>query len=92
MKIKPASSFKYNRPDEVAECWNGVTEAGLYGPLWNAMDDAKPLGELIDMEDSSPEDAIGLNSVASLWHKFTPEQQRKLNELAKRHKKEWDDL
>lgn len=89
--ILPRSKFSYYRPDEVAECWEGVidrnaaTEAAkmeLYHALWDAMDGAKPLSELVNIEDCGPHDVIGLNSVADFWDRFTPAQQARLNELA----------
>lgn len=87
--MKPHEAFKYIRPDEVAECWNGVLtdEPGdaryeLYDALWRSMEGMKELSELIHIEESAPDDALGLNNLASVWDKFTPEQQARLNELA----------
>lgn len=77
--------FKHMRPDEVAECYNGIYHVpGLYKALWNSMDDMKPLSELICIEDSSPQDAVGLNTLASVWDRFSPEHQRALVEAANR--------
>jgi len=80
-KIKPHASFGYIRPDEVAECWENISSE-LYRALWESMSGEKPLSQQIDMENSSPCDAIGISTLASLWAKFTPEQQVQLNELA----------
>ena len=85
MSQKPANIFSYLRPDEVAECWNGVIKDGdfsLYDALWNALDGAPALGDVIDIENSGPDDAIGINSVASLWGKFSEDQQARLNQIA----------
>ena len=35
--MKPHSSFNYVRPDEVAECWDGVTPT-LYQSLWDCVE------------------------------------------------------
>lgn len=89
--LTPHDFFKHIRPDEVAECWDGVLDVdaktedekwALYQALWKSMDDMKPLSEIIDIEDSCPQDAIGFNTVASVWDKFTPAQQERLNALA----------
>jgi hypothetical protein len=75
--------FDHIRPDEVAECWEGVTSVpGLYKALWNSMSDMQPLSELIDIEESSPGDAVGFNTLASVWQKFSPEHQAALTRLA----------
>jgi len=74
-------SFKYIRPDEVAECWDGVPD-DLYTALWASMDGMPSLKEQIHMEESAPGDAVGLNTVESVWHLFTPAQQETLNALA----------
>lgn len=79
---KPHATFEYIRPDEVAECWDGVTAANLYGPLWDVASNMKPLSDFIDIEESCPADAIGINTVASFWKQFTPDQQIALNKLA----------
>jgi len=83
----PHPMFKLHSPDTVAECWNGVVvgdDWSLYKALWSSLDGEKPLSELIDIEESCPADALGMNCVASLWHKFTPEHQGRLNALADR--------
>jgi hypothetical protein len=77
--MKPNDTLNYYRPDEVAECFD-VSE-DLYHALWNSMADAKPLGEIIDIEDSCPQDAIGIHTVTSFWDKFTLEQQKELNDV-----------
>jgi hypothetical protein len=76
MTVEPHPGLAYVRHDEVAECWEGV------GDLWRALDGLPALSEIIDIEESAPQDAIGIHSVAPLWDRFTPEQQAGLNALA----------
>jgi hypothetical protein len=55
--------------DTIAECY-GVSDKA-YKELWGMMSDAKPLRELIDIENSCPNDALGLNTPAKFWEKFS---------------------
>lgn len=88
--LLPHRALSLSRPDEVAECWDGVlkplAEGGdafdLYNALWRSLEGVKPLGDAFDLEDCGPHDVIGYASVASLWDRFTPAQQARLNELA----------
>jgi hypothetical protein len=83
--ILPHRYFTDTRPDEVAECWEGAADVpGLYESLWRSMETMKPISEQIDMEESSPLDAIGLNNVASVWSAFSDAEKVQLNELAAR--------
>lgn len=90
IKIMPHRALTLTSPDEVAECWSGVVgrdasgkaDFTLYAALWAAMDKAQPLSCFIDIEDSGPGDALGINSVSAFWSSFSDEQRRKLNELA----------
>ncbi len=83
--IRMHEGLEYIRPDEMAECVDGVLAVpGLYEALWQSMDDMKPLGELIDMEESGPGDAVGLNSIASVWGKFSDDHKLALNALSKK--------
>lgn len=86
MSIQPHDWFDIVRPDQVAECWDGVGD-DLYRALWASMSDMKPLAH----EDCGPADVIGLNSVASVWSRFTPEQQTRLNQLATRMQEDISD-
>lgn len=80
MTIEPNQSLSYIRPDEMAECYDGVPrDLGIR--LWRSMEGMKPLGEIIDMEESSPGDAVGINSIASVWHFFTDEEKTQLNAI-----------
>lgn len=88
-KIKPNAAFTVTRPDEVAECWDGVFGFGnLYETLWGCVDhyDDK---HMANIEDIGPHDVIGINAVALFWDRFTDEQKTKLNELAEAHDAEW---
>jgi hypothetical protein len=77
----PNVVFEYNRPDEIAECWDGVSDA-LYKSLWVATTRMARMSIQIDVENSSPCDAIGIDTVASVWDDFTKEEQVELNSLA----------
>ena len=84
-QILPHPALCLHSCDTVAECFNGVVrddDWSLYNALWKAMEEAPPLSELIDIEDSCPADALGLNTPAEYWNRFTPEQQQWLNEVA----------
>lgn len=100
-KIMPHPSLSHCRPDEMAECMDGVldqtadTEDGrwsLYAALWKSMDGMKDLPDLIDLEESAPSDAVGLNSIASVWDFFTPEQQTRINAVMAAHVAEWEEI
>lgn len=78
---QPNAAFKYLRADEVAECWAGITDE-LYRALWNkCVSKQKPLPNL---DDSGPYDHVGAESLASHWHRLTPEEQTLLNSLVDR--------
>lgn len=66
------SFFQFIRPDEVAECWNGVTPA-LYKTLWDCPPPSGP-----KPEEPYPE----YGALADHWDRFTPEEQAELNRLA----------
>lgn len=80
--IKPHESLAYIRPDEVAECWDGVTgdegeAVDLYAALWSCVPHYKaPRPEV------SEEPCIGMDSVKSFWSRFNEDQQEVLNQLA----------
>lgn len=80
--------FHYLRPDEVAECWDGVVRDGdwsLYRALWGLMEGLPSLDEQICIEDSSPSDAVGLSTLASVWDRLSPEHQEWLRGLVDRN-------
>jgi hypothetical protein len=77
--IKPHQTFEYIRADEIAECWDGITES-LYLKLWN---DIVPLQRAIpNLEDTGPADHVGHENLASHWHLLTEVEQLRLNQLA----------
>ena len=79
--LQPHPAFEVFTPDDVAECWDGVLASlDLYEALWACVASY----DEFDREDCGPADVIGLNSVASFWDRFTPEQQAALNQLAER--------
>lgn len=74
--MKPNSAFQIIRPDEVAECWDGVGD-DLYRALWACVNDYKaPSPEV------SEEPCYGLDCVADFWDRFTDAQKAALNALA----------
>ena len=79
--MKPAYQFEFMRADEVAECWDGVSEE-LYAALWNKV---VPYQKAIpNLEDSGPADHVGHENLAAHWHRLTEEEQVELNRLAVR--------
>lgn len=86
MSIEPHSWLTSIRPDEVAECWEGV-DGELYAVLWKAMDAVPPIPNI---EDSGPMDHVGYGSVASVWGQFDDKTKAQLNELARKEQAEWD--
>jgi hypothetical protein len=77
--VKPHESFSYHRADEVAECWDGISEQ-LYLKLWNEI---VPLQKSIpNLEDSGPHDHIGFENLASHWDILSEAEQVYLNDLA----------
>ena len=84
--IKPDSTFKYIRADEVAECWDGVGD-DLYCKLWNEI---VPLQKPIpNIEDSGPADHVGHANLAAHWELLTEQEQLHLNALAKKQSEGW---
>lgn len=79
MTAKPHDIFRTTRADEVAECWEGVSDE-LYRALWNKI---VPHQKAIpNLEDSGPHDHVGHENLAAHWDKLTPEEQEQLNVLA----------
>jgi hypothetical protein len=76
--MKPHSYFKTIRPDEVAECWDGILAVpGLYEALWACVGDYKaPSPEV------SEEPCYGMDTVAGFWDRFSDEHKAALNEAA----------
>jgi len=83
--IKAAADFSHIRPDEVAECWDGVDAVpGLYSALWGCVNDYKaPSPEV------SEEPCHGMDSVADFWDRFSDDHKEALNALCERHAEFW---
>jgi hypothetical protein len=80
--IEPHAIFQYVRADEVAETFEGVSDA-LYARLWN---DVVPLQKAIpNREDSGPADHVGHEHLASHWNVFTDAERLELNAIAERN-------
>jgi hypothetical protein len=70
---------KYIRPDEVAECWDGVLKVnGLYEALWSL-----PQTPIPNLEDSGPHDHVGHDNLAQHWSKLSEEHRIALIRLDK---------
>ena len=79
--MQPHGLFTVMRPDEVAECVEGVTDA-LYTSLWELVRhyDGKPRSEV--------NDDFADRALANWWSELSEEHQTTLNELAVKHD-EW---
>jgi len=80
MKIKPNSMLEYVTPDEIAECWDGVSES-LQAKLWATVEEAHADRADVDIEECGPGDVVGLSSVVSVWGRFTDEEKLEINSL-----------
>jgi hypothetical protein len=69
--------------DMIAETTDGLSNA-TYRELWSAMDNAKPLSELIDIENSAPNDALGHNTPGMFWDHFSDAAKEELLAIAKK--------
>ena len=79
----PHPMLSYRTLDEVAECWDGVPRP-LYQKLYELLParPAEPDGPRQEWpEPDSPDRAL----VARYWERFTTDEQRTLNELARRN-------
>ena len=81
--IKPHDLFAVWRPDEVAECLEGVPSL-VYTALWNLVRhyDDKPRSEFNDDFDS--------RALKNWWDELSTDHQVLLNDLAIAHDKQWD--
>lgn len=78
-RSEPHPMFDSIRADEVAECFEGVTDE-LYTKLWNVI---VPLQKKIpNLEDSGPFDHVGHENLASHWDQFTEDERTLLNFIA----------
>tara|TARA_R110002020_G_scaffold361410_1_gene573977 strand:+ start:332 stop:700 length:369 start_codon:yes stop_codon:yes gene_type:complete len=85
----------YITVDTMAECVDGVVEAGLYSALWDALNQAKAPAQDYDdwrvQEQGIYEDwdtKMNRVSVRALWGCFDDEQRTEINKLMKAHEKE----
>jgi hypothetical protein len=85
---KPDPLFKNFRPDEIAECWEGVSNKA-YRELWNLMPLLPKPPTLEELEDRGPEPAEGKTSLAYYWNRLSPEVQTHLNRLAEELVRSW---
>lgn len=76
--MKPHPTFEIARPDEVAECWDGIFAVpGLYEALWACVEDYKaPRPEV------SEEPCYGMDCVADFWDRFSDDHKAALNAAA----------
>jgi hypothetical protein len=77
--------FGVTRPDEAAECWDGVCAVpGLYEALWG-------LVELYTSPspEESEEPCVGEDSIADFWDKLSPEHQQALARLEAENSAAW---
>lgn len=81
MAIKPNVLFQVWRPDEVAECLDGVPQE-LYIKLWNELVPIYDKKAQENIEDRGPEVDYTLSEY---WDKLTEEEQTLLNQLAVKH-------
>ena len=75
--MKPHNLFTVWSPESVAECLEGVSPE-LYRRLWQ-------LAEELPADTSEVPDNFEVRCLAKVWDKLTPEEQSKLNELAKKN-------
>lgn len=84
--MKKPDWTRYLRPDEVAECWDGVTKVpGLYEALWGFMKAVRPIP---NREDTGPADHIGYGNLAQFWDQLSPEHQAALIEIDDRRQRQ----
>lgn len=71
------AKFGITRPDEAAECWDGVLAVpGLYEALWSCVGAYKaPRPEV------SEEPCHGMDSIADFWDQFSALHQQELIRL-----------
>lgn len=78
--MTPHPFLEIARPDEVAECWDGIFSVpGLYEALWDCVADYKsPRPEV------SEEPCYGMDGVAGFWERFSDDHKAALNTAAAR--------
>lgn len=83
-------SATYYRPDEIAECMEGITEA-TYKELWGlvALYSQQPDSEQI--QDMCPGDMIGRDDLGQFWDKLTEAAQANVTEVLDRVDRELEE-
>lgn len=77
---QPHPYFEAMRPDEVAECVDGImAHQSLYNSLWECVQYYEP------RTDYPEEPIYGENSLDKFWHMFTDEEHLALNEAVTQH-------
>jgi hypothetical protein len=84
---KPFGILTFLSCDTIAETTDGLSR-NAYRELWDVMSAARPLAEQIDIENSAPSDALGLNTPAGAWGSFSDEVKAELLALAKKEEGE----
>ena len=75
--------FETMRPDEAAECLEGVTTP-IYRKLWTFVKDYRSA-----VHGSPEEPCHGVDALSDFWHKLTEDEQIWLNDLATVHMEGW---
>lgn len=75
MRIPPNALLRDIRPDEVAECWDGI-DSPLHAALRRSM-------ETVPAWSGETPPEPGRNSVAEHWHSFSDDEKLALNKAAK---------
>lgn len=83
MTIQPNGLFTVWRPDEVAECLNGVPMP-IYQALWDLVNEYKDKRTNEQKEEPTP----GVDALADFWDRLSPDDQTKLNELAEANQRQ----
>lgn len=86
MTIEPHPFLKLTRPDEIAECWEGVS-TDLYRRLWESL---KGLPAYHGETPPEPD----AHDLVKVWDFFTDAEKEELNRLAAKQDEElrrWED-
>ena len=85
--MKPHTLFQIMRPDEVAECLDGVGNTPLYAKLWSFVPDYKKRDKELELECPPDPD---FNCLAGFWRRLEPKDQAILNILAEKYEARYD--
>ena len=84
--IRPHLSLCLATPDTVAECFEGVPFE-LARKLW---DTTEHLTGISSFECDAPNDYQQTNSVETVWHLFTDDEKKALNDICVARDAEWE--